>query len=215
MTDIRRTVIRIAQLDKEIRGDRWRPLIRGTYNIMARFYDAGADLLLPGYRQAALALLDHLAIEPQDRLLDLGCGTGMVAGPAAERAGWVLGLDLTPGMLRQLQGKARSHATWPLALMRGDARYLPVSAGSFDVVTTSFMLLHLTTAEKQAVFAESRRVLTAAGRLGCLTSREGVGDAYPTAGEWRGWLHNHGFEEIEIVDLDAVYRLVLARQPGI
>ncbi len=207
---LKQAAMRLAQFDQHIRGDRWRPLVRWGYQAMAPIYDVGARLLLPDYQLAAIDLLQRLEVTSNDRVLDLGCGTGMVTLPAAERAAWVAGLDMTPGMVRRLQRKAAQQPGRPPALIRGDARYLPLANETFNVATTSFMLLHLTTAEKQQVFSEVRRILVAGGRLGCLTSRHGIGDAYPTSEEWRRWLRTCGFHDVTIEDLCDVYRLVLA-----
>ncbi len=207
---LQRVTMRITQFDKHIRGDRWRPLIRRGYQLMSLIYDPAARLLLPDYQLAAVDLLERLQVTADDRVLDLGCGTGMVTLPAAERAAWVAGLDMTPGMLRKLQRKATQSSTRSPVLIRGDARYLPLAAETFTVVTTSFMLLHLTAAEKQQVFNEAHRVLAPGGRLGCLTSRDSIGDAYPTPEEWHHWLQASGFQNITIEDVRDVYRLVLA-----
>lgn len=48
--------ILIAQFDKHIRGDRWRPLVRRGYQVIALFYDQAARLLLPDYQLAAVDL---------------------------------------------------------------------------------------------------------------------------------------------------------------
>src|SRR3712207_5525702 len=54
------------------------------------------------FRPWALELLEHAALSRDERVLDVACGTGIVARLAAERvgpAGSVTGLDLNPGML--------------------------------------------------------------------------------------------------------------------
>ncbi|HIQ04625.1 MAG TPA: class I SAM-dependent methyltransferase [Anaerolineae bacterium] len=112
-------------------------------------------------------------------------------------------------VITRTQGPERSPA-----LIQGDARYLPLTDEMFSVVTTSFMLVHLTAAEKLQVFNEVRRVLVPGGRLGCLTSQDSVGDAYPTTEEWRQWLRACGFHDITVEDLRDVYRLVLATCAG-
>lgn len=207
---LKRATMRLAQFDQHIRGDRWRPLVRWLYRAMAPIYDVGARLLVPDYQSATVDLLERLEVTTDDRVLDLGCGTGMVTLPATDRAGAVVGLDMTPAMLRRLQRKGARQPEGRLALIQGDARRLPLPDKSFSVVTSSFMLLHLTAAEKQQVFREVRQVLRPGGRLGCLTSRRDIGDAYPTPGEWRCWLADAGFRDVTVDGLRDVYRLVLA-----
>jgi len=53
---LQRTGMRIAQFDKHIRGDRWRPLVRRGYQFLSPIYDVGARLLLPDYQLAAIDL---------------------------------------------------------------------------------------------------------------------------------------------------------------
>lgn len=209
---IRRSTIRIGQLDKPLRDDRWRPLIRASYQLMAYFYDAAARRLLPEYEQAAVDLLDNVQVGTDDYLLDIGCGTGMVTLPAAQRAGRVIGLDMTPNMLDRLREKSRRQSGRRPALVRGDARFLPLETDSHTVVTTSFMLVHLSTEDKRRVFSDVRRVLSSQGRFGCLTSRHSVGDAYPTQAEWHRWLTEAGFDEVTIDDVRDIYRIVTARR---
>lgn len=202
-----RMTIRVAQLDQYIRGDRWRWLVRWLYKLMAPFYDWGADRLMPDYRQATIRLVDELAVTANDIVLDLGCGTGIVTVPACERARFTVGIDMTPEMLRQLQQKQRNGRP---ALVRGDVRFLPFTNQSFRVVATSFMLLHLTTAEKQQVFREVWRVLLENGRFGCLTGCHETGSAYPTAAEWQSWLEQSGFTNITVTAYRDVYYLAKA-----
>lgn len=210
---VRLFAFRIAQLDKHLRGNRWRPLIRAIYNVMAPFYDWGARLLLPDYRLAGETLLAQLRVSSEDRLLDLGCGTGMLTVPAVSLAQMVVGLDMTPGMLAQLQGKIPRNHLQHVALVQADARRLPVRSQSFSVVVSSFMLLHLTTAEKRQVFADIHRSLVSSGRVGFLTSKHSLGDAYPTRRDWRTWLSEHGFVNVVISDYGEHFRTVTAHKP--
>ncbi|MEU3524636.1 class I SAM-dependent methyltransferase [Streptomyces sp. NPDC038707] len=94
------------------------------------------------------------------RLLDVACGTGTVTRRlAAARPGLrVTGADLTPAMLR------RAAARLPGVLVRADGRRLPFADGTFDAVTTIW-LLHLLDdpADLRAVVAECARVLRPGG----------------------------------------------------
>ena len=100
----------------------------------ARAYD---DYLVPNmFRPWARALLDHAALRPGERVLDLACGTGVVAREAAGRVGvhgQVSALDLNPAMLEV----ARSHTAAPgapdIEWIEGSAQALPFADASFDV----------------------------------------------------------------------------------
>src|SRR5687767_9733938 len=71
-------------------------------------------------------------IGPSDRVLDLGCGTGIIARVLRERLGGaasIVGLDVSPAMI----AKARSIAP-DIDFREGNAMALPFEDGSFDLV---------------------------------------------------------------------------------
>jgi SAM-dependent methyltransferase len=106
-------------------------------------------------------LADIAGIKPGDRVLDVACGTGVLAREAAARAGptgRVTGLDLNEGMLavaRQL----RPEIDW----RQGDATKLPFEDGAFDVVVSQFALMFFP--DRVAALREMWRVLAPHGRL--------------------------------------------------
>jgi ubiquinone/menaquinone biosynthesis C-methylase UbiE len=201
-----------AQIDAYIQGERWQPLVRLIYTLMAPLYDPIGHRLMPKYQDAARELLAVVGITGEDRVLDLGCGTGLVALAASQQAKLVVGLDMTAGMLRVLRRKGTQQGQ-RLPLIQADARDVPLADNSMTVVTTSFMLLHLTTAEKQQVFREAKRVLKPGGRLGCLTSLDELGDIYSAPDDWRAWLTAAGFEQVDIHECYNVFRIVTASVP--
>ena len=98
---------------------------------------------------------------PSDRILDLGCGTGIVARVLRDRLGGaarIAGLDLSPAMI----AKARTVAP-EIEWHEGDALALPFADGSFDVVLSQQMLQF--TPDRAAATREMRRVLAPGGRL--------------------------------------------------
>ena len=104
---------------------------------------------------------------PSDRILDLGCGTGIVARVLRERLGGgarLVGLDLSGAMI----AKARSIAH-DIEWHEGNATALPFADGSFDVVLSQQMLQFCR--DRQAAAREIRRVLAPGGRLVASTWR--------------------------------------------
>jgi ubiquinone/menaquinone biosynthesis C-methylase UbiE len=100
-------------------------------------------------------------IGPSDRILDLGCGTGVVARVVRERLGAatnVVGLDASAPMIE----KARSIAP-EIDFREGNAMALPFAAGSFDLVLCQEMLQFVP--DRLAALREVRRVLTPGGRF--------------------------------------------------
>ncbi len=73
------------------------------YDLFSRFYDASLE---PLYREARVAAVEALELQPGLTVLDLPCGTGQALAGLAEGVGprgAVLGLDRSEGMLRQAQ----------------------------------------------------------------------------------------------------------------
>jgi SAM-dependent methyltransferase len=97
-----------------------------------------------------------------DRVLDVGCGTGVLARAAADRVaadGQVTGLDLNEGMLAVAR-RLRPKIDW----RQGDATSLPFADESFDVVVSQFALMYFP--DRTAALKEMVRVLRPGGRLG-------------------------------------------------
>jgi SAM-dependent methyltransferase len=106
------------------------------------------------------------AIRPGERVVDIGCGAGfdtVLAGQAAGPGGRVIGVDMTPQMLRKAEANVRSLGLDNVEIREGLAEDLPVEDGWADVVIANgvFNLC----AEKRAVFEEVVRVLRPGGRL--------------------------------------------------
>jgi ubiquinone/menaquinone biosynthesis C-methylase UbiE len=81
-------------------------------------------------------LLAHAAVRPGERLLDVACGTGIVARLAAAHVGptgQVMGVDLNPGMVEVARAQP-SPSGVPLQWRQGDAQSLPCADATFDVV---------------------------------------------------------------------------------
>ena len=91
------------------------------------------------FARAAIMLADAARIGRGDHVLDVGCGTGVVAREAGKRVGAegrVAGLDLNPRML-EIGRRVAPEIEW----REGDAGNLPFENGTFDVVTSQFALM--------------------------------------------------------------------------
>jgi len=110
-------------------------------------------------------LLELAAVKPGERVLDVACGTGIVARLAAGRVGAegsVTGVDVNEGMLAVAAAAAGPGAVeWRPA----DATSLPFPDNGFDVVTCQQGLQFLTDTDKAAALREMRRVLVPGGRV--------------------------------------------------
>jgi SAM-dependent methyltransferase len=113
------------------------------------------------FQQWAGRVADAAGIEPGQQVLDVACGTGVLARTAAERvgpAGTVVGVDVNDGMLAVAQRTAPA-ITWK----QGRAEALPVDSGSFDVVFSQFGLMFFE--DKRTALQEMLRVLRPGGQL--------------------------------------------------
>lgn len=144
-------------------------LVRGVFDSVARRYDLMNDLMSGGlHRLWKAALIDWLEPRPGMRLLDVGGGTGDIAGRFLDAGGGsVTVLDVNEAMLRVGRDRAvDSGRLATIAWVCGDAEQLPVPDAAVDAYTIAFCIRNVT--RIQAVLAEARRVLRPGGRFLCL-----------------------------------------------
>lgn len=132
------------------------------------------------HRTYAEGLIAHASLQPGDRVLDAGVGTGFAAIAAATRvgrAGHVVGVDVSPGMLEQARRAIESAGLDNIELRQADACDLrDVPDESFDAVVCSAALLYMPV---QQALAEWRRLLRPGGIVAFSTMRKG----FPLAGQ--------------------------------
>lgn len=125
-------------------------------------------LVGPLFRPWAEVLLDLVGPAAGERVLDIACGTGIVARLAHERVGpggAVVGVDVSPGMLEVARAVAPA-ITW----RDGSALDLPLAEGErFDVVTCQQGLQFFP--DRVVAARQMRRALAPGGRLGVATWR--------------------------------------------
>ena len=111
-------------------------------------------------------LLERAGLQPGERVLDLGCGTGTLAiqakrgQPDAE----IVGLDGDPEVLGRARRKA-ADAGVEVDFDEGYSTELPYGDSSLDVVLSTLFFHHLTGSDKRRTAAEVLRVLKPGGRL--------------------------------------------------
>lgn len=108
-------------------------------------------------------LVSAAGVCAQDRVLDVGCGPGIVTCAFAQRAAQATGLDLVPAMLERARARAAELGVVNVEWVAGDVDPLPFADRSFDVVVTRFVLHHLE--DPRAALREMRRVLAPGGTL--------------------------------------------------
>ncbi len=100
---------------------------------------------------------------PEDTVLDVACGPGIVACAFAGVVRRVTGIDLTPAMIDQARILAREKGLGNASFQVGDILPLPWGEGSFSIVLSRFAFHHFL--DPQAVLAQMRRVCLPGGRV--------------------------------------------------
>jgi SAM-dependent methyltransferase len=137
-----------------------------TFQLSIDQAQAYEDLFVPAlFAQWAPQLVACAGVESGQRVLDVGCGTGIVARAAAEAVGpngRVTGLDLNPAML-EIAGRVRPDIDW----REGDAAELPFEDGSSDAVLCQSALFFFP--DRAAAVREMARVVRRHGSVALQT----------------------------------------------
>jgi SAM-dependent methyltransferase len=124
-----------------------------------------------------LEAVERAAVQPGEKVLDVGCGCGQTSLQLAERAGpdgSVLGVDLSGPMLSRARERAEAAGETRARFEQGDAQVFPFEEGAFDVAFSRFGVMFFE--DSPAAFANIRRAVRPGGRIAFLC--------------WRGIEHN-------------------------
>ena len=114
-------------------------------------------------REALNRIVEISGAGPEDSVLDVACGPGLLVCAFARVVRHATGIDLTPAMLEQARElekqRVLSNVTWEL----GDVLPLPFDDGSFSIVSARFAFHHFL--DPLAVLKEMRRVCKMGGRI--------------------------------------------------
>ena len=90
-------------------------------------------------RRSGEELVDRLGIEPDMKVLDLGCGDGTTALPAARKGADVLGVDIASNLVAAGNARAREAGLYKARFVQGDASDLTgLAYSTFDLVVSIF-----------------------------------------------------------------------------
>ena len=160
--------------DRLVPEDEKAGLVRGVFDSVATRYDEMNDLMSAGvHRGWKRVLLDRLAPQPGQRLVDVAGGTGDVALGFLARAGGrpprerapaeAVICDINHAMMKAGRGRDAPGAGLSPVRVCGDAEALPFPDRSFDAYTIAFGIRNVT--RRNRALAEARRVLRRGGRL--------------------------------------------------
>lgn len=144
----------MSQLSPEMEALKTR--LKATW--MSGDYAHFAQYLLPG----ALAFLDRLALPPGTRMLDVGCGAGQIAIPAAKAGVLVTGVDIASNLIAHARARAAQDQL-AVRFEEADAEMLPFPDGAFDVVVS--LIGAMFAPRPDAVASELIRVCRSGGRI--------------------------------------------------
>jgi demethylmenaquinone methyltransferase/2-methoxy-6-polyprenyl-1,4-benzoquinol methylase len=143
---------------------------RVFYKYLSKVYDTVNPFIWnEEMRAEALAMLD---VEADDRVLDVGCGTGFGTEGLLEHTENVHGLDQSVHQLEKAWAKLGKHD--PVSFYRGDAERLPFKDDTFDVVWSSGSIEYWP--DPVATLRDMRRVTKPGGQVLV------VGPNYPKTG---------------------------------
>ena len=144
---------------------RWKSLDAASYDDVAEQFDEFSNRLST---MAARRVLELARVQPNDRVLDVGTGAGLLPFEllrSGAPVGPVVGIDISTGMIATARAKAR-HAELPESILRFeqmDAESLAFEPSSFDVVLSAFALTHVP--HPEVALRECFRVLRPGGRI--------------------------------------------------
>jgi arsenite methyltransferase len=105
-------------------------------------------------------------LQPEEDVLDVGCGAGMdtlIAAQMVGPTGSVTGIDMTPEMIAKARGSVAEMVLGNVTIVEGSAEHLPFDDSRFDVVISNGVIDLIP--DKDAVFSEITRVLRPGGRI--------------------------------------------------
>jgi len=111
---------------------------------------------------SAAKLVTFARVRPESRVLDVACGTGVVAITARRRGARVTALDLTPELLARAKENAKI-ANADVEWHEGDVEQLPFGDGAFDIVLSQYG--HMFAPRPDVAIREMLRVLTPGGTI--------------------------------------------------
>jgi SAM-dependent methyltransferase len=113
---------------------------RGLSDPAAVWGGASYERIAEAFRPVHERIVATLAPQPDERFLDLACGTGGVALVAARTGADVTGLDISPDQVAKARAAA-AEAGLPVHFDEGDCERLPYEDGSFDVAASAFGMI--------------------------------------------------------------------------
>jgi ubiquinone/menaquinone biosynthesis C-methylase UbiE len=137
--------------------------VKQSFDALAEVYDDGLSALLLSLHHK---MLEHAQIQESEQVLNVGCGTGMdsfLTAPLLGPKGSVVGIDISPEMIRRASAKAQARGLSNVTFQAMDAEKLSFPANHFHVIVTHWALMLFP--NENAALREALRVLKPGGRI--------------------------------------------------
>jgi SAM-dependent methyltransferase len=141
-------------------GTAHQDLIRDQFTRQAGVFNAAAPI---ANADALQVIVDAARPGPDDTVLDVACGGGLVARAFAPHVRHATGIDVTPAMLDTARKAAAEKGLTNVTWEQGDVTTLPYKDSAFTIVATRFSFHHFL--DPLAVLKEMVRVCAPGGRI--------------------------------------------------
>lgn len=135
------------------------------------------------YAPSAAEFVARLGFGPSERVLDVACGTGNLAIPAAKTGATVVGQDIAPNLLEQARAWAKKERL-TIRFDENDAEDLPYADATFDAVISMFGAMF--TPQPTVVASEMLRTCRPGGRIAMANWTPGgfIGQMFKIVGKY-------------------------------
>jgi ubiquinone/menaquinone biosynthesis C-methylase UbiE len=139
--------------------------IRRQHRVWSRRVNLWDHHTPAGLEKVTAAVLATAAARPGTQVVDLGCGTGQLSIPLAERGARVLAVDISAAMIERLEANARDRSVSGVEAIAIPIENLWLPGESVDLVVTSYALHHLRDSDKSRVVSAAYLWLRPGGSL--------------------------------------------------
>ena len=133
-----------------------------TERVRATWSSGDFGRIAKSYERGAAEFVSRLGLTPGETVLDVACGTGNLALPAARAGAAVSGVDIAANLVEQARANAAAEGL-VVPFEVGDVEQLPYADGAFQTVITMFGAMFAGRPERAA--AEMLRVTRRGGRI--------------------------------------------------
>lgn len=183
------------------------------HDTISRFYDATIALFMPKYLRVINYVIENY-IRAGLTVLDLCTGTGNIAIAASKKAGSVTAIDASRKMLERAKRKTKKIGT-NILFQQGDVtKRLDFNDESFEHVCAGFSVpanIPLFREHNEKIMQEAFRVLKNEGSI-ILIAGNKIAKIYLSEQEYHDLLTKVGFNNIEVIDIDRVYVVIIAEK---